>query len=452
MHTTPGVRARALTLAAAALAGIPLRAQQVGLAGPSIPPAAAVTLDQALSLAKENEPGFAAALAASRVAALDRSIARSALLPTAVYHNAYLYTQPNGATNQAGPIGSQSSPKFIANNAVHEYSSQAVVSETLGLAQTTAVSRASAAAAVARADLEISRRGLTSTVVQLFYGTTTAASKVRIEQRATDEAESFVKLTSQRETERESAHSEVLKAQLTLQQRQRDLADANLALENARLDLAVLLFPDPRTTYSVIPPDTKPLPAQAEIEAAAKKNNPALQSAIASLRGANLDIRAARAAYLPDLSLSYTYGIDAEQFAVNGPAGVRNLGYSASATLDLPVWDWFATQHRVRQTEILRDAAKVTLTAAQRTLVAQMQEFYNEAALAGKQLASLQVSADTARESLRLTRLRYTAGEATVLEVVDAQATLTTSELGLADGNTRYQLALANLQLLTGTL
>ena len=73
--------------------------------------------------------------------------------------------------------------------------------------------------------------------------------------------------------------------------------------------------------------------------------------------------RSARAAYLPDLALNFTYGIDAEQFAVNGPAGVRNLGYSASATLDIPVWDWFATQHRVRQTEILRDAQKVTLTA-----------------------------------------------------------------------------------------
>ena len=427
-------------------------AQQVGLSVPLSPAPVLITLDQALSLARANEPGFVAALAASRVAALDHSIARSALLPNAIYHNGYLYTQPNGAINQAGSAGAQSAPKFIANNAVHEYSSQGVVTETLGLVQTTAVSRASAAAAVARAELEINRRGLTSTVVQLFYGTTTAESKVMIEQRAASEAESFVKLTSQREAERESAHSEVLKAQLTLQQRERDLADASVALEKARLDLAVLLFPDPRTAYVVKAPDAKPLPVQAEIEAAAKKNNPELQSALASLRGANLDIRSARAAYLPDLTLNFTYGIDAEQFAVNGPAGVRNLGYSASATLDIPVWDWFATQHRIRQTEILRDVAKVTLSATQRNLIAQMQEFYSEAALAEKQLTSLQVSVDTARESLRLTRLRYTAGEATVLEVVDAQATLTTSELGLADGNVRYQLALANLQLLTGTI
>ena len=86
---------------------------------------------------------FAAAAAASKVALLDRSIARSALLPSITYHNQFLYTQPNGALNQAGSAGTQAAPKFIANNAVHEYASQGIVNETLGVAQLTAVSRAS---------------------------------------------------------------------------------------------------------------------------------------------------------------------------------------------------------------------------------------------------------------------------------------------------------------------
>ncbi|WP_433983799.1 TolC family protein [Tunturiibacter empetritectus] len=150
--------------------------------------------------------------------------------------------------------------------------------------------------------------------------------------------------------------------------------------------------------------------------------------------------------------LNYSYGIDAPQFARNGPDGVRNLGYSASATLDIPVWDWFATQHKIKQTHILRDAAKVALTSTQRTLIAQLDEFYGEASLAHDQLASLELSVQTARESLRLTRMRYSAGEATVLEVVDAQNSLTSAELAHQDGTIRYQLALANLQLLTGTI
>ena len=420
--------------------------QATATSGPTI------TLDEALARARANEPTFAAALAASKVSSLDRSIARSALLPTVVYHNQYIYTQPNGATNQAGSTGVQSAPKFIANNTVHEYFSQAQVNETIGLAQVTAVSRASADAAVAAAELEISRRGLTAAVVQLYYNVTTAQSKVAVEQRATNEAQDFVKQTQLREDAREAAHADVIKAQLTLQQRQRDLSDAQLAADKARLDLGVLLFPDPRSPYAVVPPSVSALADRAAIESAANNNNPELKSALATLRSRNLGITGAKAAYLPDLGLNFTYGIDAQQFAITGPDGVHNLGYSAAATLDIPVWDWLATQHRVKQAEILRDAAKVSLSATQRTLIAQLDEFYAEAAVAQQQLDSLDLSVRTADESLRLTRMRYTAGEATVLEVVDAQNSLTLAELARADGATRYQLSLANLQLLTGTI
>ena len=413
--------------------------------GPSI------TLDEALARARANEPIFAAALAASKISSLNRSIARSALLPTVVYHNQYLFTQPNGSTNQAGSTGAQSAPRFIANNSVHEYVSQAQANEIIGFAQVTAAARASADAAVAAAEMEISRRGLTATVVQLYYGVTTAQSKVAVEQRATHEAQDFVSQTQLREQAREAAHADVLKAQLTLQQRQRDLSDVQLAADKARLDLGVLLFPDPRTSYAVVPPSISALTDRAAIESAANNNNPDLKSALATLRSKNFGVTGAKAAYLPDLGVNVTYGIDAQQFAITGPGGVHNLGYSAAATLDIPVWDWFATQHRVKQAEILRDAAKVSLSATQRTLIAQLDEFYAEAAVARQQLDSLDLSVRTADESLRLTRMRYTAGDATVLEVVDAQNSLTLAELARADGATRYQLSLANLQLLTGT-
>ena len=92
------------------------------------------------------------------------------------------------------------------------------------------------------------------------------------------------------------------------------------------------------------------------------------------------EVLGARAAYLPDLALNFNYGIDAAQFATKGPNGVNNLGYSASATLDIPVWDWLATPHRVKQTEIRRNATRVALTATQRHLIAALDEAYAEAA------------------------------------------------------------------------
>jgi outer membrane protein TolC len=440
-----------------------LRAQETvepapsSAAQPGTPPVA-ITLDEAISRARANEPGFAAAVAASRVSNLDRSIARAALLPDVVYHNQFIYTQAaNGATGSGNASAESSAagspPRFIANNAVHEYISQGVITETIGLQQITAVSRASAAAAVASAEMEIARRGLVTAVAGLFYGSLAADRKLAVAERAAQEASSFTVLTQQRETAREAAHADVVKAQLQQQQRERDLADARLQVEKSRLELGVLLFPDPRAPFTLTTSATvPPLASRAEVDAAATRSNPELQSAMSSLHVSSLDVTSARAAYLPDLGLNFAYGIDAAQFAARGSDGVRNLGYSATATLDIPVWDWLSTQHKVRQAEILRDAAKTSLTATQRRLIAQLDESYAEASVAREQLQSFDLSAQTAEESLRLTQLRYAAGEATVFEVVDAQNSLISAELAREDGIVRYQTALANLQLLTGTI
>ena len=415
-----------------------------------------LTLEDAIARARTNEPAFASAVAANKVAALDHSLARAALLPGIVYHNQYLYTQPaHGPTQSANASAdvTTGTPRFIANNAVHEYTSQGVVTETLGLQQFTAVARASAAASVASAELEIARRGLVATVVGLYYGSLAADHKVSVAQRALDEAARFSALTKQREDAREAAHADLVKAQLQQQQRERDLADAKLQSEKARLDLAVLLFADPHTAYALVDAGAPaPLASRADIEAAAAQKNPELKSAAASLQASSLDVVGARAAYLPDLSLNFAYGIDAPEFAVHGADGTRNLGYSATATLDIPVWDWLSTHNRIRQKQSLRDSARVALTATQRRLIAQIDEAYAEASVARDQIQSFDASVSTARESLRLVQLRYNAGESTVLEVVDAQNSLTTVEIAREDGVLRYQTALANLQILTGTI
>lgn len=413
-----------------------------------------ITLEEALKRAQSSEPTYATALADSKVAGLDRGIARAGLLPSVTYHNQALYTQPNGLTNQAGQgVSAQPSPIFIANNAVREYASQGVVNEDIGLAQISSLRRADAAAAVASAELEIARRGLVSTVTGLYYGLAAANQKLVIAQQAATEAADFTKLTSEREQVREAAHADSVKAQLQQQQRDRDLSDAKINAEKARLELAVLLFPDPRTPYSINVPDTPaPLASRADVDQLAAKNNAELKSALATVQVSNADVLSARAAYLPGLGLNYTYGIDAPQFAVRGPDKVNNLGYSASITLDIPVWDWLATEHKVKQSEIKRDAAKVALTATQRRLIAQLDETYAEAQAARDQLASLDLSVSTAGESLRLTKLRYTGGEATVLEVVDAQAAFITAQNAREDGRVRYEAALASLQTLTGNL
>ncbi len=415
-----------------------------------------ITLGEAIQRAETSEPAYRSAVTDRGVAGLDRSITRSALLPGVIYHNQYLYTQPGQLPTlrtQITPGATGSSPVFIANNAVHEYVSQGSATETLGLVQIRDYQRASADAAAATARQEIARRGLVVTVVTDYYDLLSAKQKLLSTEQALDEAQKFTQQTEKLEAGREVAHADVVKASLSQQQRERDQLEAKLAVERAQLNLAVLLFPNPLTPYQLADDlnQPAPLPARADVDAAAKANNPDVRAALESLRSARYSQGAAQAAYLPDLALNYSYGIDAEHFAIKTD-GARNLGYSASVGLDIPVWDWQATRNRVKQSRLRTDLAAVELTNAQRQLVASLAALYSEAATSDAELSSLSLSMNTAAESLRLVKLRYSAGEATVLEVVDAQSQSILAKLAQADGAARYRVALANLQTLTGIL
>lgn len=410
-------------------------------------PTLRLSLDDALIRARQNSPQFQAALAEAQIAHEDTKQAKDALLPAITYDNQILYTQGNGT----GGV------RYIANNAVHEYVSQGNVHEVLSVAGIYEVRRASAGAALARARAEIASRGLVVTVVQSYFGALAAQSKANLAQKADDEGERFLKLTQNLERGGEVAHSDVVKAELQAQERRRQLREALLALLNARLDLAVLLFPDFSDRFALADElhASIPLPTLGEVQQQASNDNPEVRAALAAVEQAKADVVVERAAYLPSLSLDYFYGIDAAQFATNGIFDNRlvpNLGSSAAASLNIPIWNWGATQSRVKQAQIRRAQSARELSFTQRKLLAEMQSLYNEAETALDELAGLQRSADLAAESLKLTTLRYQGGEAAVLEVVDAQTTALMAADAYEDGAVRYRVALANVQTLTGVM
>jgi outer membrane protein TolC len=335
---------------------------------------------------------------------------------------------------------------------VHEYISQADAHEALSLTNVADYRRSSAALAQARAKAEIATRGLVVTVTQAYYGLVVAQRKYSTVQRAAAEATHFLDVSQILENGGEVAHADVIKARIQAQQQQRDLQEAQLAMERSRLDLAVLLFPDFNQNFSVVDDlqTPEPLPTFPEVEAAGKNNNPDLRAALAAYQVANHEVTAAWGGLLPSLSLDYFYGIDSNKFAIR-TEGVRNLGYSAVATLQIPIFSWGSDRSKLKQAELRRDQAHVELTFAQRQLLSHLRQFYSEAQTARSEMESLASSAEMAAESLRLTTLRYQAGESTVLEVVDAQNTLTQARNAYDDGQSRFRVAVANLQTLTGT-
>ncbi len=374
--------------------------------------------------------------------------------------NQFIYTEANGT-----PSG-----VFVGADGVHVYNEQAQFhQELLALARRGELRAAQAAEAAARARIEIAARGLTATVVQGYYAVLAAQRKLANTRTSLKDAENFLDLSQKQEKGGEVAHVDTIKAQIQVEQRQRDLSDAELNVDKAKIGLAVLMFPQLREDFTLVDDlDNAPiLTPLTEMAAAARSTSPDIHSAQESLRAAALGVTVAKYGYLPSFSLDFYYGISANQFEARSsdvqdsgrsvqPNYIvpyrQNLGYQGQITLNIPIWNWGATHSKVVQADLKRQQAELDVTQAQRTLEANLETSYREARVAQAQLASLKSSLDLAADNLRLTVLRYQAGESTALEVVDAQSILTQARNAFSDGLARYRVALATLQTLTGNL
>jgi len=422
------------------------------------PPPLTITLQDALARARRYGTQIQSANINALLAREDRAQAKAATLPSLNAFNQFIYTEANGT-----PSG-----VFVANDGVHVYNEQAQVhQELLALVRHGEIRRAMAAEAVAKAKTEVAQRGLNSTVIQDYYAIVSAQRRFTNAQTSLREADQFLDISKKQEQGGEVAHADVIKAQITQQQRQRDLQDADLNIEKARIALGVLIFPDFRSNYAVEDDLQQPvlLPPFPEARAKAMATSPDLKAAQAGVEQAGYDVNVAHYAYLPSLGVDFFYGIDANQFAASAsnvddtgravlPQATvpnrQNLGYSAQVTLNIPVWNWGATRSKIKQAALRQQQAELDLTLAQRTLQGNIASAYREAQTAQAQVDSLRSSSDLSAESLRLTLLRYQAGEANALEVVDAQTTLAQARNAYDDGLVRYRMAIANLQTLTG--
>jgi outer membrane protein TolC len=413
-----------------------------------------ITLEDATELARKVDARFDAAITDAKLAREDRTQARNAILPSISYTSQALLTQGNGGRTAIG--------RFVTNDGVHVYRSWGVFHEDLSPNNYLAVSyrEASAAAAMANAKAEVAKRGLMVAVTRFYYGLAFAQRKYATAQAALDAAKHFYDITQDAERGGQVAHSDVVQAEIQYREQEQFFQTARLDMETARLDLAVLLFPNLNENFSIVDDLDSPvaLPPFADAERMAGNKNPDLRIAMEALSQAKLGVLAAKGAFLPSFFVDTDYGIEANAYALHSvnveerKAGVLpNLGYFITVGVNVPVWDWGTLRSKLHQAEFKREQARVDLSQAQRQLLSTLYGSYNEATVARAAVDESRRTADLAAESVRLINLRYRAGASSALDVVSAENTLTQARNMYDDAEVRYRVALATLQTVTGS-
>lgn len=415
-------------------------------------PPRVITLADALEQAARVNTHFQSAVTDAKVAHEDSTQARNAILPTISYTSQALLAEGNDRT----AIG-----RFVTEDGVHVYRSWGVFHEDLSPSNYlgTTYRQARAAAAIGSAKQETARRGLNATVTKFYYTLAVAQRKYATAQMASETAKHFYEITQDAQRVGQAARADVLQAEIQYRQQDQVFQDSRLALESARMDLAVLLFPTLNENFSIVDDldSAVALPSFAEAQKMAASKNPDLLVAMQTLHQAKVGVQAAKAAFLPAFYTDSVYGIEANAYALHSAnveepkaGALPNLGYFITVGVNVPVWDWGTLRSKLHQAEYKREQARVDLSQTQRELLSNLYGSYNEAAVARQAVDDTRHTADLAAESMRLTDLRYKAGASTALDVVVAENTLTQARNSYNDAELRYRVAVSSLQTVTG--
>lgn len=172
---------------------------------------------------------------------------------------------------------------------------------------------------------------------------------------------------------------------------------------------------------------------------------PQYRVARANERQAAAVLRGRRGEYLPALVLSgANQTFDSKFFPT-----ARNVS-SVTLSVILPVWNLGQREIAVTQARVNRDVARAIRADLERGALRDVTEAYEayQTARGTVDLSALALAAAT--ENFRVQGARYRSGATTILELLDAQISLTQAEADVVQANYATRLALAGLEVILG--
>ncbi|MGZ8264306.1 MAG: efflux transporter outer membrane subunit [Burkholderiales bacterium] len=224
-------------------------------------------------------------------------------------------------------------------------------------------------------------------------------------------------------------------AQIVELKRERAVAEHQLGVLTGMLDLTVPVGDRRQLPRPPVPPPGLP--------SALLERRPDIREAEEIYRAANAQIGIARAAQLPTISLTGALGTRSSELGSLFSTGARiwSLGISALG----PIFDAGRSAARTDQATARAQQAAADYEKTAQTAFREVSDALSNVRLAAVAEQDLIDRVEYARNSLRLSTLRYESGYSAYLEVLDAQRTLNEAQLALARNRQIYLLYTVDL-------
>ena len=458
-----------------------------------------LTLDEAISIARQNNPVYLAQTNARRTADASVRSARGAMLPSADAYFGSRYQEAgqqfvNGVPLPASGNSLQGSYGASVNYRVN---AGTFVNPRAAVANRDAV----------EADISGQSEALRAAVTQQYLTVLQAQARSALQDTLVNTAKVQLDLARAKVAVGSGTILDIRRAEVALGQAQVALLTERNSVEVERLRLFQQMgTPQPAgvvlTTDFAVAPPTFGLDSLLDV---ARQRNPAIVALRARERAADLNVKVAKAAYTPTLSVSTGIGYTSYHFTdpnylvaarssqlasaqayciaqdsirtrVSLPASClpassyvltpaqqdevratngRFFGFTKSpfglnAQLSIPIYDNSLREERVERANVDRDDATYNVRAKDLALTADVTQAYLTVATAAQKVALAEQNATKAKEEVAFAEERYRVGAATFLDVTTSRSTYEQALIDRVNAVYDYHKAFAALENAVG--
>lgn len=228
-----------------------------------------------------------------------------------------------------------------------------------------------------------------------------------------------------------------------------DLIELEGAKRNALRSLELLLGRYPAADIELredLP--AVPAPPPVGIPSDILERRPDLIAAERRIAAALKDVDEAKAAKLPSLTLTGSFGGSSDD--LSNILDPTNLAWSAASSLLAPILDGGARDREIEIAQADVQAAVADYAQAALNAFSDVETALDQEVLLRRREAELTVSAERAQDALRIANLRYTEGETGLIDVLDIQTRVSSAESDLITVQRSQLSERVNLNLALG--
>jgi len=249
------------------------------------------------------------------------------------------------------------------------------------------------------------------------------------------------------------SRTEMLNAELYVNQDSATLADADYNARRFRRDLLALIQLE-ETDAGAISDSIQlaRMPAYGELQEGAEANSAALILGAMSVERAENDVRINRSLAFPVLAISGAYGYSRTTSDVSIFKESTNLGFNGGVTLSYNLFDGRKRRTQLQNAKLALETDKLRLDQSRTEVMRNLANGYDNWATSMQRMGLRTRNLGVAQQNVRRSEELFNLGQLTGIEYRDAQLSLLRAELDILDSRVQAKLAELDLLRLSGGL